>query len=73
MGNLVGAETYKYLSNGWNVTMTFPVTLNPTYTVTARYTSPISQITPERIIVDWAGNWASANGVITEKSFSFTP
>ena len=68
---LVGSETYIYQTIGWNVTMQYPVVLDPTYTVTAKYTSPVSQITPEQIIVDWQGIWQ--NGTITETGYVFNP
>jgi hypothetical protein len=45
---IVGAETYTYLSNGWNITMQYPVYPNPLYTVTAKYVSPVSQVFPEK-------------------------
>ena len=64
--NLVGAETYMYYSQGWNVTITYPVVLNPVYKVVADYSAPgISS--PYRII--WNGTWQ--NEVINETSFIF--
>jgi hypothetical protein len=69
--NLLGAETYTYHSQGWNVTMQYPVVLDPIYSVTAKYTSPVSQITPEQIIVYWQGTLQ--NGTITETGYVFNP
>jgi hypothetical protein len=63
---LVGAETYTYLSGGWNVTITYPVIPNPTYRVTADYSAQGIGI-PYRVI--WEGTWQ--NGKITESSFTF--
>ncbi len=65
---LVGASTYSYLNQGWNITMQYPVVLNPTYTITANYTS---QATPPQTIIVWQGTWQ--NGTITETSYSYTP
>ena len=70
-GMMVGSSTYSYLSNGWNVTMQYPITLNPRYTITANYTSPISEIYPPRNMIMWSGTWQK--GTITETSYSFTP
>ena len=63
---LVGAETYTYLSGGWNVTITYPVIPNPTYRVTADYSAQGISI-PYRVI--WEGTWQ--NGAITETSYTF--
>jgi hypothetical protein len=38
--NLLGAETYMYYNQGWNVTITYPVVLNPVYKVVADYSAP---------------------------------
>ena len=67
---IVGAETYSYQSVGWNVTMQYPVVPNPKYTVTADYTSPISQVTPAEKIISWLGTWQ--NGTISETSYNNT-
>jgi hypothetical protein len=67
--NRLGAETYIYQTIGWNVTMQYPVVLDPIYTVTAKYTAPVSQITLEQLIVGWQGTWQ--NGVIIEISYTF--
>jgi hypothetical protein len=62
---IVGGGTYSYISDGWNVTMQFPVVPNTIYTITANYT------TPTQTIVAWQGTWQ--NGTITETSYKFTP
>jgi hypothetical protein len=67
---ILGAETYSYQSVGWNVTMHYSVVLNPVYTVTADYTSPISQVTPTEKIISWLGTWQ--NGTISEISYNNT-
>jgi hypothetical protein len=66
---IVGAETYTYLSQGWNVTITYPVIPNPTYTITADYsaTSSGGASIPYRVM--WQGTWE--NGTITETSYDF--
>jgi hypothetical protein len=68
---LVGAETYQYLSNGWNVTIHYPVVPNPVFTVTAEYISLISEVWPQKIIVEWQGTWQ--NGTVIETLYKFTP
>ena len=70
-GMMVGASAYSYQSNGWNVTMQYPITLNPKYIITADYVSPISEMFPPRNMIMWSGTWQ--NGTITETSYSFTP
>jgi len=62
---IVGAETYSYTSDGWNVTMQYPVVPNPIYSITANYT------TPTQTIVAWQGTWQ--NGTITETSYKYNP
>ena len=64
--NLVGAETYAYYSQGWNVTMSYPVVLNPIYKIVADY-SAIGISIPYRII--WQGTWQ--NDSINETSYIF--
>jgi hypothetical protein len=65
-GAIVGSELYTYLSGGWNVTMTYPVVLNPIYTVTADYKAQGIGI-PYRVI--WEGTWQ--NSTITETNYIF--
>jgi hypothetical protein len=67
---LLGAVLYSYQSQGWNVTMQYPVIPNPTYIVTADYISPVSQVTPAEKIVSWLGTWQ--NGTISETSYNNT-
>lgn len=63
---IVGAETYMYYSQGWNVTINYPVVPNPIYNVGADY-SGVGISIPYRII--WKGTWR--NDVIKETSFIF--
>jgi hypothetical protein len=70
-GMMVGSSTYSYQSNGWNVTMQYPITLNPIYTIAVNYTSPISEMFPPQNMITWSGTWQ--NGTITETNYSFTP
>lgn len=70
-GMIVGTETYEYISQGWNVTMQYPIYPNPTYTISVSYISPTSQITSEKINVNWQGTWQ--NGTIIETKYIFTP
>jgi len=65
--NLVGSETYMYYSQGWNVTINYPVYPNPIYKIVADY-SANSIVIPYRII--WKGTWQ--NEVINETSYIFT-
>ncbi len=66
---ILGAETYTYLSQGWNVTIQYPVIPNPTYAITADYSATSSEgaSIPYRVL--WQGNWE--NGTITETSYTF--
>jgi parallel beta-helix repeat protein len=65
---MVGAETYSYSSDGWNVAMQCPVVPNPTCSITANYTTlgPRAKTT-----VAWQGTWQ--NGTVTETSYYFSP
>ncbi len=65
---LPGSSTYTYLNLGWNITMQYPVVLNPLYTITANYTT---QATPPQTIILWQGTWQ--NGTSTETSYHYTP
>jgi hypothetical protein len=68
--NLLGAETYTYQNQGWNVTIHYAVVANPVYSITADYsaqTSPEEFGIPYRII--WEGTWK--NGYIIETSYCF--
>ena len=64
--HLVGAETYMYYSQGWNVTINYPVVPNAIYTITADYSAHSTGI-PYRIT--WRGTWQSEN--INETSYTF--
>jgi hypothetical protein len=64
--NLVGAETYMYYSQGWNVTITYPVVPNAIYTIKADYSATSIGI-PYRVI--WQGTWQSE--VINETNYIF--
>jgi type II secretory pathway pseudopilin PulG len=67
---IMGAETYTYTSLGWNVTITYPVVLNPLYTITADYSATAANSgasIPYR--VTWKGTWDK--GTVTETSYEF--
>jgi len=64
--NIVGAETYMYYSQGWNVTINYPVVPNAIYNIVADYSATSTGI-PYRII--WQGTWQ--NEVINETSYVF--
>jgi hypothetical protein len=64
--NIVGAETYMYYSQGWNVTINYPVVPNAIYKIVADYSAPSIGI-PYRII--WKGTWQ--NEVINETNYVF--
>jgi hypothetical protein len=64
---LLGAETYIYQSNGWKVTIQYPVVTNPIYKITADY-SPSSDSIGIPYRITWQGNWE--NGAITETTYS---
>lgn len=67
---LLGAETYVYQSQGWNVTIHYPVVANPVYNITADYSAASTSgdvAVPYRIT--WQGTWE--NGCITETSYNF--
>ena len=64
--NIVGAETFMYYSQGWNVTINYPVIPNAIYNIVADYSATSIGI-PYRII--WQGTWQ--NEVINEKSYVF--
>ena len=61
---LVGSETYIYSAGNWNVTITNPVVLDPTYTISAVYTDTANQVT-----IEWQGTYQ--NNAITETSFNY--
>ena len=67
---LLGAETYVYQSQGWNVTIHYAVVANPVYSITADYSA---QVSPEKFGIPyrilWEGTWK--NGCIIETSYCF--
>jgi hypothetical protein len=63
----VGSVTYKYFSQEWTVTVSYPVVLNPIYSISAVYSDFSRGVT---YVINWAGT--SQNGVINEISYSFT-
>lgn len=65
---LVGSSKFSYLNQGWNVTMQYPVVLDPIYTISANCTSPTN---PSQTIIAWHGTWQ--NQTITETSYIYTP
>jgi hypothetical protein len=67
--NLLGAETYVYLSGGWTVTIKYPVIADPAYQITADYSSQSTGGIgiPYRLI--WEGIWE--DGSVSETSFNF--
>ncbi len=64
--NIVGAETFMYYSQGWNVTINYPVIPNAIYNIVVDYSTTSIGI-PYRII--WQGTWQ--NEAINEKSYVF--
>ncbi len=56
---LLGSETYQYKNGNWSVTIQYPVTLNPIYTITANCSSVNTN-------VNWVGTWQ--NGILKETS-----
>lgn len=65
---LLGAEIYNYESQGWNVTISYPVIVNPVYDVTVNYSVPDGVISIPYAVI-WEGTWE--NGTVTEASFVF--
>jgi hypothetical protein len=64
--NIMGAETYMYYSQGWNVTINYPVVPNAIYNIVADYSAPSIGI-PYRII--WQGTWQNED--INETNYVF--
>ena len=68
--NLLGAETYIWQSQGWNVTIHYPVVAEPIYKIAAYYSA---QQTPESIGIPyrivWEGTWQ--NDTLTETNYAF--
>jgi len=66
---LIGAELYTYnCSQGWQVTIRYPVIPNATYTIEANYDVP-EENPSVSYAVDWEGTWD--NGTITETLYNF--
>jgi len=65
---LLGAEIYNYESEGWNVTISYPVIVNPVYDVTVNYSVPDGVISIPYAVI-WEGTWE--NGTITEADYVF--
>ncbi|MCW4010932.1 MAG: hypothetical protein NWF05_09985 [Candidatus Bathyarchaeota archaeon] len=65
---LLGGETYMYQSQGWNVTITYPVVVAPVYDVTVDY-STASDAIGIPYHVTWEGIWQ--DGCVTEASYVF--
>jgi hypothetical protein len=67
---LVGAEKYVYESQGWKVTVSYPVIPNPTYTISAEYTSrSTSGSMGIPYSVTWEGTYQ--NDAVTETNYVF--
>jgi hypothetical protein len=65
----VGSETYNWQSQNWNVTLTYPVTLNQVYSLTVTLgLNPISESREPAIA--WKGTWQG--GTITETAYTFS-
>jgi hypothetical protein len=60
---LVGAETYSWVSGGWNATLHYAVVLHPTYSLTVNYSQGSAALS-------WTGT--DDNGTITETSYTAT-
>lgn len=65
---LLGAEIYNYESQGWKVTISYPVIVNPVYDVTVNYSVPDGVISIPYAVI-WEGTWE--NGTITEADYVF--
>jgi hypothetical protein len=65
---VLGSEAYNWQSQNWNVTLTYPVTLTPVYSLTVTLGfNPISESLEAAIA--WKGTWQG--GTITETSYTF--
>jgi hypothetical protein len=67
---MIGSELYSYQSSGWNVTMQYPVTPNPIYTIDAQY-KPMQYWNTGDVLISWQGKLQ--NGIITETAYKFNP
>ncbi len=65
---LLGSETYMYQSQGWTVTIKYPVVANPIYNITVDYSTASNGVSiPYH--VTWQGTWQ--DGCVTEASYVF--
>jgi hypothetical protein len=71
VSNMFGTVTYEYVSNGWTVTMTYPIVNNPVYTVTVMYEKHTACSIPDKVIVNWQGEWQ--NAAIRQTYYSYDP
>lgn len=60
---LLGAETYLYNSGSWSLTIQYPVIPNPTYTLTANYSS-------QTVTVDWTGTYQNRTLIETSQNIT---
>jgi hypothetical protein len=58
---LLGASNLQYTADGWTVTVSYPVVLEPTYTVAVEYTG--------EVCFQWAGT-VSQTWVVAETNFT---
>lgn len=58
---LFGASNLQYTADGWNITVSYPVVLEPTYTVDVDYTGEVS--------FQWTGT-VSQNWTVAETNFT---
>jgi len=65
---LLGAETYAYSSQGWKLTIQYPIVPSPMYIITANYNIPSGGISIPYAVF-WQGTYS--NGVFTETDYSF--
>jgi hypothetical protein len=66
--NLLGAETYTYQAGGWNVTIHYPVVVDPIYSISVDYSTTSGAIgIPYHLL--WEGTWQA--GCVTEASYVF--
>jgi hypothetical protein len=71
MGMMLGSSKYSYQSSGWNVTIQYPVVLNPVYTINVDYNSPPYYQASPPVLFSWQGTLQ--NGTITETGYGFNP
>jgi hypothetical protein len=65
---LLGAETYTYQAQSWNVTIHYPVVASPVYNLKVDYSTASDEASiPHR--VTWQGTWQ--DGCVAEASYVF--